>query len=161
MRRGPLILCTLLGIGCGEPQGPTNAEVDALLQRLDAMSRRLDAVEEALERGDVEGASQRLPLAAFPEPPLEPPADAIPSEPRTLRVDLSRAGVSIDDHVLTPEDAARRFREVAAEHPDTRLVLLAEPDVEHADVLEVLDLASEAGLRDVAMSVRVHGEGEE
>ena len=59
---------------------------------------------------------------------------------------------------ITREQAQERFRQAARDAPGTRLVLLASPDVPHREVVELLDLAREAGLSDVAMSARIHGD---
>lgn len=152
------MISLLLGLGsCGDPPGPSQAEeVEALLQRLDAMSRRLDSIEEALARAEAEEPPDRLPLADLSDPTQPPSSEST----GTLRVDLRPTGVMIDDRLLSRQEAAEHFRTTALEAPGTRLVVLASPDVPHADVVALLDLAREAGLRDVAMSARVHGEGD-
>ncbi|MCA9649300.1 MAG: hypothetical protein KC501_05290 [Myxococcales bacterium] len=156
MRRIGLAFSLVLGIGCGGEPSPSAAEVDALLQRLDAMSRRLDALEEALERAESPAPLEPSPPRLESDPSRPPPPDG--AEPGSLRVDLRADGLRIDDEELTREQAQERFRQAARDAPGTRLVLLASPDVPHREVVELLDLAREAGLSDVAMSARIHGD---
>jgi len=153
-----VIAVMLLGPGCGgEPQVPGH-EHEALLQRLDAMDRRLDALEEALARrpelAEPRGPTLRDPLG-LPEGSATPPGLT-----PTLAVRITASGgVELDGKAVASEDLLARLREIADKAPGTRLTVLAEPDVPYDTVIRTLDLAREAGLTDVAMSARIHGEG--
>jgi hypothetical protein len=158
----PMLALVLLGPACGKEPGVPRGEVDALLQRLDAMDSRLDALEERLgerpgERPAVEA------LAARPDDPFAraPAALEAAIEPGpTITVKLSAAGVEIDGRSVAQDDVSARLRELARASPGARLSLVAEPDVSYDAMVKLMDLAKEAGLTDVAISVRVHGEGE-
>ena len=155
----PVIAIILLGPACGgEPPKP-GPEYEALLQRLDAMDERLDALEEALGEprpGDEPPASvQRDPLGV---PRLAPATG--PETSATLSVRLTTTSIEIDGKPVAREDVLDLLRDVARIQPGTRLSLLTEPGVPYNEVIDTLDLAREAGLTDVVMSARVHGEGE-
>jgi hypothetical protein len=156
-----LLLLLLLGPGCGREPSVPGPEHEALLQRLDAMDQRLDALEDAVaERPTADERSvppRRDPLGP---PGGGPVAAADPELAPTLSVRITTGGLELDGKAVAREDVLARFREVADKAPGTRLTVLAEPDVPYDVVVRTLDLAREAGLTDVAMSARVHGEGE-
>ncbi|MCA9711647.1 MAG: hypothetical protein KDK70_37775 [Myxococcales bacterium] len=156
MRYRVLVLgLSIMPWGCGSgDSAPTRADHEALLQRLDAMDRRLDALEQARDRAEAE-PSEADPLRPVPRiAPLLP--DDAPPVAATLRVELHPLGLRIEGEDVTHAQARARFERTAAEQPETRLVVLAEPGVPHRAVVELLDLAREAGLEQIAMSARVH-----
>jgi hypothetical protein len=159
------MIAIVLGLGahggCGGEPGVPKAEHEALLQRLDAMDQRLDALEEALERRPALGEGLRLPPdhAAGAGTPASDPARP-PAHGAILKVRVTAAGLEIDGTLRAPADALSVFRDVALVAPHTRLTVIAEPDAPYAAVVDALDLAREAGLTDIAMSARIHGEGE-
>jgi biopolymer transport protein ExbD len=158
----PMLALVLLGPGCGKEPGVPRSEIDALLQRLDAMDRRLDALEERLGEGPSERpAAQALPVRSD-DPFARAPtiAEAAIEPGPTITVKLSAAGVEIDGKAVAQDDVSARLRELARASPGARLSLVAEPDVSYDAMIKLMDLAKEAGLADVAISVRVHGEGE-
>lgn len=158
-----MIAITLLVPGCGGEPGVPRAEHEALLQRVDAMASRIEALEGEL-------AKRPTPEELGRDPPGREPGRAAaleglaasPSregEPPSLSVRVTATGVEIDGKVVADADLAARFREVAAAAPGTRLNLMSEPDATHAQLVRTMDLAREAGLTEVAISARVHGEG--
>lgn len=80
--------------------------------------------------------------------------------PPSLSVRITATNVEIDGKVVADEDLAARFREIARAEPRTRLTLMSEPDASYHELVRTMDLAREAGLTDVAITARVHGEGE-
>lgn len=152
-----MIAITLLGPGCGGEPGVPRAEHEALLQRLDAMDRRVDALEEAMQKRptavEVMVPPERDPLGL--PTPRAPGVDA-----PTVTVHVTATSVEIDGKVVADADLSARFREIAAAAPGTRLTLMSEPDAPYQAIVHAMDVAREAGLTDVAMAVRVHGEGE-
>lgn len=156
-----VLVVTILLPGCGGEPGVPRAEHEALLQRLDAMDQRVDALEEALAKGPTT-ASERAPAPHDPSLGRFPaiPEDAELGEPSpTLALRVTLTGLEVDGKVLTREAAEAHFREVARTAPSTRLMVVADPGVSHGAVIDALDLAREAGLTEVAMSARLHGEG--
>jgi hypothetical protein len=155
----PLLIAIVLGPSCGGEPGVPRAEHDALLQRLDAMDQRLDALEEARAGRPAEGEAPPRPFAdAFVQPYAAAAVEGA-LQP-TLKVRVTAGGVEIDGTLVAQADVLARFREVALMAPHTRLMVLTEPDVPYSAVVDALDLAREAGLTDIAMSARIHGEGE-
>jgi hypothetical protein len=153
------LVASILVSGCGGEPGVSRAEHEALLQRLDAMDRRLDALEEAL-------ATTPAPVDPMPAPPadlVDPFRSGLgthaSTKATTLALRVTITGLEIDGKPLTREDAAARFRDVARTAPGTRLMVVTEPGVPHGAVVDALDLAREAGLTEIAMSARLHGEG--
>lgn len=155
-----MIAITLLVPACGGEPGVPRAEHEALLQRVDAMASRIEALEGELAKRPTPEALRRDPsgrdaalevLAAPPRSDGEPPA---------LSVRVTAAGVMIDGKAVADADVSARFREVAAAAPGTRLTLMSEPDAPYDKLVRTMDLAREAGLTEVAISARVHGEGE-
>lgn len=156
----PMLALALLGPGCREEPGASRAEVDALLQRLDAMDRRLDALEERLGERPAAAAAAPAP-PALPDEPLARAAlaEAIAEPAPMVTVKLSAAGVEIEGKAIAQDDVSTRLRELARASPGARLSLVAEPDVSYDAMVKLIDLAKEAGLTEVAISTRVHGEG--
>lgn len=152
----------LLHPGCGGDPGVPRAEHEALLQRLDAMDERLDALEDAIEGAVARGASPSERAVPMPNalglPGPFPVPDGAERSP-TLSVRITLGGIELDGKAFTRDDARAHLREVARTAPSTRIALLAEPDVPYDAVIEAMDLAREAGLTDIAISARVHGEG--
>lgn len=132
-------------------------KIDALLQRLDAMEQRLDELENATNAA----ATRSGPPAIAAMRPVEaralPPSDD-PSLAPTLHITLDLRGISLDGERLGRTEASERIREIARETPKTGVVLLAEPEVPHETMVEVLDLVREAGLERISISARMHGE---
>jgi hypothetical protein len=155
-----LALLLLVGPGCREEPGVPRSEIDGLLQRLDAMDRRLDVLEDALAQDSA--AAERPPSPdderASPLHAVAAVADAEP--PHTLAVRLTTSGIEIDGHTVPRERVLDLFRDVALIQPGTRLTVLTEPGVPYAAVVDAMDLARQAGLTDIAMSARIHDEGE-
>ncbi|MCX4242226.1 ExbD/TolR family protein [Paraliomyxa miuraensis] len=139
--------------GCGGEPEVGRSEVQALLQRLDAMERRLDALEQPPPAASPTSA---VPMTAPLADPFARPSVG-PAAAKSLHVTVTPTGLSIDGRDLTRDQARRRFESAAAEIPPPRLVVVAESSVSHAAMVDVLDLAHEAGLEDVAMSARIHG----
>ena len=163
MQRIGLALVLLIGPSCGT--GSTSREQqEALLQRRDAMSQRLDQLEKEVEAREAElaAAQAREPEVARPEVSLAHPLPATQAQQPapSVQLTLRATGLLVDGVPMTREQATDRFRELARTAPDTRVSLLAEPEVPYAEMIEVLDLANEAGLSQIAISARVHGEGE-
>lgn len=151
------IAVVLLPLGCGGEPGVTRAEHEALLQRLDAMDRRLDALEEEI-------AKEPARVDTMPAPPsdlVDPfrPDSSPDTKPAALALRITPTGLEVDGKALTREQAEARFREVARTAPDTRLMVVTEPGVPHGTVVDALDLARAAGLTQLALSARLHGEG--
>lgn len=149
----------MLGAGCGGDPGVGRAEHQALLQRLDGMERRLDALEQASAPAPpaAPDAQADLPNA---QPFALPRAEPSDVAHETMHVTVTSTGLSIDGKDMTRDEARTRFEAAAARVPPPRLVVVAEPTVPHAAMVDALDLAREAGLKDVAMSARIHGPGE-
>ncbi len=123
------------------------------------MEQRLDVLEDAASK---DPSPQRVASeVAIPVPPRLPTTAQDPAVATSLHVHVRADGIALDGKDLTMEQAEDRFAAVAKARPETRLVVLAEPEVPYARMIEVLDLAREAGLEDIAMSVRVHGSDEE
>lgn len=156
-----IILSSLaLGPGCGGEPGVPRAEHEALLQRVDALASRVATLEdelalrptpEALWRDQPGRAAALEVIAAPPRSDDEPPP--------SLAVRITAAGVEIDGKAIADEDLAAHLREIARAEPRTRLSLMSEPDASYHALVRTMDLAREAGLTDVAISARVHGEG--
>jgi biopolymer transport protein ExbD len=161
VRNGILVSALLLlGPGCGREPSVPGPEHEALLQRLDAMDERLDALEDAIAPRPASEDLPPAPVAEVLERPAASAAAVAEAATPTLAVRITAGGgVELDGKAVAREDVLARFREVADKAPGTRLTVLAEPDVPYDVVVRTLDLAREAGLTDVAMSVRVHGEG--
>lgn len=154
----PTLALALLGPGCSKDPGVPRAEHEALLQRLDAMDRRLDALEERLGERP---AAEALP--AFPDDPfarMPAVAEAVAEPGPTITVKLSAAGIEIEGRAVAQEDVSARLRELSRASPNARLSLVTEPDVSYDAMVKLMDLAKEAGIDEVAISARVHGEGE-
>lgn len=155
-------MVVLSTLGCGSEPDVSRADVDALLQRLDAMDARLDALE------DARAAPPRAPAAPLADGPAQPGTEASPlkavaeaTATATLTIHVTRGGgLEIDGEAVTRQQAQARFREAARAPSPPRLSVLAEPEAPHSAVIDAIDLASEAGLPDVAMSARIHREGE-
>lgn len=156
-----MIAITLLVPGCGGEPGVPRAEHDALLQRVDAMASRIEALEGEIAKRptpeelwrDSPGRAAALEVIAAP-----PRSDSEP--PPSLSVRITATNIEIDGKVVADEDLAARFREIARAEPRTRLTLMSEPDASYHALVRTMDLAREAGLTDVAITARVHGEGE-
>ena len=122
------------------------------------MEERIDELEDAAEAQP----AQRPPrhpsgLAEGPGgfPPRLPPGPPPPdSASPSLQVHVRVSGLSVDGKVVTQDDAEKLFREAARKNPATRLAMLSEPDVPHARVVEVMDLARDAGLSSIAISAK-------
>jgi hypothetical protein len=157
-----MVVAIVLGPGCGGEPGVPRAEHEALLQRLDAMEQRLDALEEPRAGGTA--PEERRPRAdgdALARPGVLPVVEAAAAAPSpSLSVRVTAGGLELDGKAVTRDDALVRFRDVALTDPHTRLTVLSEPGVPYASVVDLLDLARTAGLTDVAMSARIHGEGD-
>jgi hypothetical protein len=155
-----VVVAPILLAGCGGEAGVSRAEHEALLQRLDAMDRRLDVLEDA--RAQEPAVAGRAPPRDELGPPLPTVAAvaAIAEPPPTLAVRLTTSGIEIDGHTVPRERVLDLFRDVALIQPGTRLTVLAEPGVPYAAVVDAMDLARQAGLTDIAMTARIHGEGE-
>jgi len=154
-----MLAITLLVPACGGEPGVPRAEHEALLQRVDAMASRIEALEgEIAKRPTPEELWRDSPMrAAALEVTAAPPRSD--GEPPSLSVRVTATGVEIDGKAVADEDLSARFREVAAAAPRTRLTLMSEPDAPYDQLVRAMDLAREAGLTDVAISARVHGEG--
>jgi hypothetical protein len=159
-----VIVVMVLGLGlapgCGGEPGVSRAEHEALLQRVDAMASRLEAFEgELAKRPTPEELWRDQPMrAAALEVLAAPPRSD--GEPPSLPVRVTAGGVEIDGKAVADDDLLARFREIARAEPRTRLSLMSEPDASYQALVRTMDLAREAGLTDVAITARVHGEGE-
>lgn len=127
------------------------------------MERRIDELEDAAEARAAAAPARPPGLepggpSSFPPrlPPGPPPRQAVAP---SLHVNVRASGISVDGKILTQEDAVKRFREAGRQQPPPRLVMLAEPDVPHARMVEVMDLAKEAGLTHISMSAKFSGGG--
>ena len=123
------------------------------------MERRLDALEQASPSAPTTPDTFVDPFghaSAGSAARLAGDAAADSASASLLHVTVTPTGLTIDGEALTREQARRRFESAAATVPPARLVVMAEPSVPHAAMVDVLDLAHEAGLEQVAVSARIH-----
>lgn len=83
---------------------------------------------------------------------------------RSTEVTLRADGSILVDGVSTePSEAARTLRERVAADPGARVLLNAEAEARHADVVRLLDLVREAGFRGVNLGTEIprFGAGDE
>ena len=165
VRIGIFVIAVILpslgpGLGCGGEPGVSRAEHEALLQRVDAMASRLEAFEgELAKRPTPEELWRDQPKRAAALEVIAAPPRSDGGEPPSLSVRVTAGGVEIDGKAVADDDLLARFREIASAEPRTRLSLMSEPDASYQALVRTMDLAREAGLTDVAITARVHGEG--
>ena len=77
-----------------------------------------------------------------------------PTAPTSLALVLNNKGVIFFQNKKIEKDALRnQLRENASLNPELRIVLSADADVSHGKVVELLDLARQAGVTKIALGV--------
>lgn len=93
------------------------------------------------------GFSVQLPPAAS--------ADPIDAGDRILVITILDTGEAIlDNQKLTDESLARAFVHAAGIDPDTKVVIRAHERATHGRVVEIMELAKQAGLTKLAIATR-------
>lgn len=92
------------------------------------------------------GIRVRLPAAPF--------ADGAPYS--SLVVTISQEGmVFFNDQRTTMEGLRSAFQQAAYEHPDRALIVEADGRVLHSRLVDIYNMAEEAGLRDIVLATRL------
>jgi biopolymer transport protein ExbD len=92
----------------------------------------------------------QLPESSTSAPRLEGAGE------RSMEITLRADGRILIDGVDTePSEAARELRDKASDDPNARVLLNAEAEARHADVVRLLDLVREAGFRGVNLGTEI------
>jgi biopolymer transport protein ExbD len=126
--------------------GPPD-DLDDRLARVDEELARLQAV-----------TARTMTVARCPEIPVRLPvatgASGAPT-PVALIVTVARDGqVYVGGTATRSEELAAVFAAKVAEDPETSIVLNADPATEHRVIVELMDAATRAGIRRIAIATR-------
>jgi biopolymer transport protein ExbD len=82
-------------------------------------------------------------------------AQEIPQERKDLRIVMTAAGqIYVQQNPITLKKLAADLKSAAAAHRDTQILIQADQQVSHGKVVEVMDLARQAGLHRLAIVTR-------
>ncbi len=133
--------------GCGVDR-ETHA---ALEQRVDLLQRRLEVVEVDRVREPV--TAEPVASRAAPPPPAAVVSPAASLRP-VLRIAMGTSGVTIDGALIATDQLDETLARHAARRDLTSVLLDAAPDVEHREMMAMLDRIRNSGLDRVAIATR-------
>lgn len=84
--------------------------------------------------------------------PLELPTASVETQkepPHLLRVAINQTGLYLDNQALNEENLKTTFEQYGKENPDTVIAISADSHVEYENVVKVLELAQNAGLKKI------------
>jgi biopolymer transport protein ExbD len=100
-------------------------------------------------------ATPVIAYADLPQPPAEPQ-----QPPPSLTIDVTAAGVaSVAGTVMTDAQLAAAMKELVAKSTGASVVLRADVKAQHGRVVQLMDLAKQAGIRKIGLELRQRSDG--
>lgn len=160
-------LCVVLlafGSSCAD-EGEAASERQEVLRKLEGISNRLDAIELELARsmaadpacGEGRGSlGIDFGLGAAPGDD-----DNGPPPPRTLSVELRGNKVFVGDREVSNDALTAALQASKRAHQNPTVNIRAEKDVEHADVVAVLEIVRRAGIKQIGLATHASDDADE